>query len=64
MNKFWFFLGIFLVFTGFGTILGIMLIVFFIWDDLKKEIKSKSNSEDDVKFTVKYYNEDTLNDMK
>ena len=64
MNKFWFFLGIFLVFTGFGTILGIMLIVFFIWDDIKTDIKSQNNSEDDVGFTAKYYNEDTLNDMK
>ena len=64
MNKFWFFLGIFLVFTGFGTIFGIMLIVFFIWDDIKTDIKSQNNSEDDVEFTAKYYNEDTLNDMK
>ena len=64
MNKFWFFLGIFLVFTGFGTILGIMLIVFFIWDDIKMDIKSQNNSKDDVEFTAKYYNEDTLNDMK
>ncbi|MDC0036404.1 hypothetical protein OAI97_02905 [Nitrosopumilus sp.] len=64
MNKFWFFLGIFLVFTGFGTMLGIMLIVFFIWDDLKSDIKTQNNSEDDVEFTAKYYNEDTLNDMK
>lgn len=64
MNKFWFFLGIFLVFTGFGTIFGIMLIVFFIWDDIKTDIKSQNNSKDDVEFTAKYYNEDTLNDMK
>ena len=64
MNKFWFFLGIFLVFTGFGTIFGIMLIVFFIWDDIKMDIKSQNNSKDDVEFTAKYYNEDTLNDMK
>ena len=64
MNKFWFFLGIFLVFTGFGTIFGIMLIVFFIWDDIKTDIKTQNNSEDDVEFTAKYYNEDTLNDMK
>ena len=64
MNKFWFFLGIFLVFTGFGTMLGIMLIVFFIWDDIKTDIKSQNNSKDDVEFTAKYYNEDTLNDMK
>jgi len=64
LNKFWFFLGIFLVFTGFGTIFGIMLIVFFIWDDIKTDIKSQNNSKDDVEFTAKYYNEDTLNDMK
>ena len=64
MNKFWFFLGIFLVFTGFGTILGIMLIIFFIWDDIKTDIKNQNPSEDDVEFTAKYYNEDTLNDMK
>ena len=41
-----------------------MLIVFFIWDDLKTEIKNKNNSEDDAEPTAKYYNEDTLNDMK
>ena len=41
-----------------------MLIVFFIWDDIKTDIKSQNNSEDDVEFTAKYYNEDTLNDMK
>jgi hypothetical protein len=64
LNKFWFFLGIFLVFTGFGTILGIMLIIFFIWDDIKTDIKNQNPSEDDVEFTAKYYNEDTLNDMK
>ena len=64
MNNFWFFLGIFLVFTGFGTIFGVLLIVFFIWDDIKTDIKTQNNSEDDVEFTAKYYNEDTLNDMK
>ena len=68
------FFGIFLAFTGFGTIPGILLIVFFIWNDLKAEIKNQNNSEEEVefiakyyneeKFTAKYYNEETLNDMK
>jgi hypothetical protein len=62
LNKFWFFFGIFLVFSGFGTIFVILLIVFFIWNDLKADIKNQNNSEDE--FTAKYYNEDTLNDMK
>ena len=64
MNKFWFFFGIFLSFTGFGTIPGILLIVFFIWNDLKTEIKHQNTHEDGIEFTAKYYNEDTLNDMK
>ena len=64
LNKFWLFFGIFLSFTGFGTILGILLIVFFIWNDLKADIKNQNNSEDEVEFTAKYYNEETLNDMK
>ena len=64
MNKFWFFFGIFLSFTGFGTIPGILLIVFFIWNDLKTETKHQNKHEDEIEFTAKYYNEDTLNDMK
>ena len=64
MNKFWFFLGIFLVFTGFGTIFGVLLIVFFIWDDIKTDIKNQNRSQNEIEFTSKYYNEDTLNEMK
>ena len=64
MNKFWLFFGIFLSFTGFGTIPGILLIIFFIWNELKTEIKNQNNSENEVEFTAKYYNEETLNDMK
>jgi len=59
------FFGIFLAFTGFGTIPGILLIVFFIWNDMKTEIKNQNSSEDVVWIIQpKYYNEETLNDMK
>jgi hypothetical protein len=57
-------LGIFLSFTGFGTIPGILLIVFFIWSDLKTDIKNQNSSQNEIESTAKYYNEDTLNDMK
>ena len=53
-----------MVFTGFGTIPGVLLLVFIIWNDLKTEIKNQNNSEDNVEFTAKYYNEYTLNDMR
>ena len=33
-----------------------------IFNDL--DIKIQNNSEDEVEFTAKYYNEETLNDMK
>jgi len=64
MNKFWLFLGIFLTFTGFGTILGILLIVFFIWSDLKTDIKNPNISQNEIEFAKQYYDEETLNDMK
>jgi hypothetical protein len=64
LNKFWLFFGIFLSFTGFGTIPGILLIVFFIWSDLKTDIKNQNSSQNEIESTAKYYNEDTLNDMK
>jgi uncharacterized membrane protein len=64
LNKFWLFFGIFLTFTGFGTIPGVLLIIFFIWSDLKSDIKNENKHEDGIEFTAKYYNEDTLNDMK
>jgi hypothetical protein len=64
LNKFWLFFGIFLSFTGFGTIPGILLVVIFVWSDLKKGNKNQNSSDDEIQFTSKYYNEDTLNEMK
>ena len=63
MNKFWLFLGIFLTFSFFGAIPGILLIIFFV-KSLKADIIKQNNFNDEIEFTAKYYNEDTLNDMK
>ena len=63
MNKFWFFLGIFLTFSFFGAIPGILLIIFFV-KSLKADIIKQNNFNDEIEFTAKYYNEDTLNEMK
>lgn len=64
MNKFWLFFGIFLSFTGFGTVPGILLVIIWVWSDLKKESKNQNISDNEIQFTSKYYNEDTLNEMK
>jgi|TARA_B110000495_G_scaffold173407_1_gene162896 hypothetical protein len=64
LNKFWLFFGIFLTFTGFGTIPGVLLIIFFIWSDLKSDIKNENDFANTVEFDPKYYNENTLKDMR
>ena len=64
LNKFWLFFGIFLSFTGFGTIPGILLVVIFVWSDLKKGSKNQNRIDDEIQFNSKYYNENTLNEMK
>jgi hypothetical protein len=64
LNKFWLFFGIFLSFTGFGTIPGILLIVFFIWSDLKTDIKNQNSSQNEIGLAKQHYDEETLNDMR
>jgi len=64
VNKCWLFFGIFLSFTGFGTVPGILLVIIWVWSDLKKESKNQNISDNEIQFTSKYYNEDTLNEMK
>ena len=63
MNKFWLFLGIFLTFSFFGAIPGILLIIFFV-KSVKTDMIKENNFNDEIEFTPKYYNEDTLNGMK
>jgi hypothetical protein len=57
------FLGIFLTFSFFGAIPGILLIIFFV-KSLKADIIKQNKFNDEIQFTSKYYNEDTLNEMK
>jgi hypothetical protein len=59
----WLFVGIFLTFSFFGAIPGILLIIFFV-KSLKADIIKQNNFNDEIEFTAKYYNEDTLNEMK
>ena len=39
MSNWFLYIGIFLVCTGFGTVVGILLLVFYFWDDLGKKLK-------------------------
>jgi len=64
VNKFWLFFGIFLSFTGFGIVPGILLIIIWVWNDLKTDIKNQNDLDGEIQSDSKYYNEDTLNEMK
>jgi hypothetical protein len=66
MSKFWLYFGIFLACTGVGTVPGILLIVFYFWEDLKKTlnkncIEQQSNT---LPEDPQFYDDDTIERMK
>ena len=68
MSKFLLYLGIILIFTGIGTVVGIFLVIFYFWDDIKKSISNvdvtNRNNLSEKKSNSKYYNEDTAEEMR
>ena len=48
-SNWYLYIGVFLICTGFGTVVGILLLVFYFWDDLGKKLK------------VSQYNDNTFN---
>ena len=68
MSKFLLYLGIILIFTGIGTGVGIFLVIFYFWDDIKKSISNvdvaNKNNFSEKNPNPKYYNEDTAEEMK
>lgn len=38
MGNFWLYVGIFMICSGLGTPVGILILVFYFWDDIKKTI--------------------------
>ena len=47
MSRFWLYLGIILACSGIGTVPGIILIVLYIWGDIRESIK-KANATDNT----------------
>ena len=66
MSIFWLYLGIVLVCSGIGTGFGIILIIFYFWDDIKKSINSIGATNNNVEehYKQNYYSEDTAEEMK
>ena len=68
MSKFLLYFGIILIFTGIGTGVGIFLVIFYFWDDIKKSISNvdvaSKNNLSEKNPNPKYYNEDTAEEMR
>jgi hypothetical protein len=66
MRKFWLYFGIILASSGIGTGLGILLVLFYFWDDIKSSIFriQENNTETNSSSSASYYDDQTLDEMK
>ena len=67
MSKFWLYLGIILACSGIGTVVGIVLIVLYIWGDVREAIDKTSttdNSVEEESYNANDYSKETAEEMK
>jgi hypothetical protein len=74
MRTMWLYLGILMACSGIGTGFGILLIILYFWEDIKKSIKESNteheskteyeNQESDEPLDPKYYDADTAEEMR
>jgi hypothetical protein len=67
MSKFWLYLGIILACSGIGTVVGIILIILYVWGDIRESIDNTGATDNNVE--EEYYNEnqyskETAEEMK
>ena len=67
MKTFWLYLGIILACSGIGTIPGIILIVLYIWGDIREAIDKTNPADNDVEeehYKVNDYSKETAEEMR
>ena len=65
MRKFWLYFGIILASSGIGTGLGIILVIFYFWDEIKSSIFHIQDDDSEINSNpVSYYDKETLDEMK
>ena len=67
MSKFWLYLGIILACSGIGTVAGIILIVLYIWGDIKESIDNTmvtGNIREDENYNANECSKETAEEMK
>ena len=67
MSKFWLYLGIILACSGIGTVVGIILIVLYVWGDIREAVDGNNVTENNVEeehYNVNDYSKETVEEMK
>ena len=67
MSRFWLYLGIVLACSGIGTVAGIILIVLYIWGDIRESIDNTNAADNDVeeeKYNANDYSKETAEEMR
>ena len=66
-SKFWLYLGIILACSGIGTVAGIILIVLYIWGDVREAIDKTNpadNTVEEEKYNSNDYSKETAEEMR
>ena len=67
MKTFWLYLGIILACSGIGTVAGIILIVLYIWGDIREAIDKTNPADNSVKeenYNANEYSKETAEEMR
>jgi len=67
MSKFWLYLGIILACSGIGTVVGIVLIVLYIWGDIRESIDNTNvtdNTAEEEQYNANDYSKETAEEMR
>ena len=67
MSKFWLYLGIILACSGIGTVVGIVLIVLYIWGDVREAIDNTNvtdNTAEEEQYNANDYSKETAEEMR
>ena len=67
MSKFWLYLGIILACSGIGTVVGIVLILLYIWGDVRESIDNTNvtdNTAEEKQYNANDYSKETAEEMR
>ena len=67
VSKFWLYLGIILACSGIGTVVGIVLIILYVWGDIRESIDNASTTDSSVgegNYNASDYSKETAEEMR